>query len=197
MFKVRKLTENDFNISQSTGVKASKFYVILRLDLNSFFPKFCILTSFHSEIIKVRKSTPNGFNSNVNISESTTVKASNFYMIITLDFSNSSPKLGILTSFHSEMLKVRKSTKNDFKWRLNISRNMVVKAFKFYMIIGLDLSNSFLKFGILNVARSTNCRLLKKVLKWLYFKILRSCMTETYTTFILVFLRPWYSVSCF
>ena len=115
MFKVRKLTENDFNISQSTGVKASKFYVILRLDLNSFFPKFCILTSFHSEIIKVRKSTPNGFNSNVNISESTTVKASNFYMIITLDFSNSSPKLGILTSFHSEMLKVRKSTKNDFK----------------------------------------------------------------------------------
>ena len=89
--------------------------MILRLDRNSSFPMFGILASFHSEILKVRTSTPNDFNLNVNISGSTTVKASNFCMILRLDFNNSLPKLVILTRFHSEMLKVRKSTKNDFK----------------------------------------------------------------------------------
>ena len=125
MFKVRKSSENDFNwkvnISRSTRVKASKFYVIRRLDLNSSFPKFGILTSFHSEI--VRKSTPNDFNSNANISGSTAVKASNFRMILRLDFNNSLQKLDILTSFYSKILKVRKSTKNEFKWSFNISRS--------------------------------------------------------------------------
>ena len=127
MFKVRKSSENDFNwkvnISRSTRVKASKFYVIRRLDLNSSFPKFGILTSFHSEILKVRKSTPNDFNSNVNISGSTAVKASNFRVILRLDFNNSLQKLDILTSFYSKILKVRKSTKNEFKWSFNISRS--------------------------------------------------------------------------
>ena len=151
---------------------------------------FGILTSFHSEILKVRESTPNDFNLNVNISGSTTVKASNFCMILRLDFNNSLPKLVILTRFHSEMLKVRKSTKNDFKWRLNILRSTAVKAYKFCMILSLDLNNSFPKFGILTIARSTSCRLLKKVLKWLYSKKLRSYMTETYTTFTLVSLLP-------
>ena len=74
--------------------------MILRLDLNSSFPMFGILTSFYSEILEVRKSTPNDFNSNVNISGSTTVKASNFCTILRLEFNNSLPKLGILTSFH-------------------------------------------------------------------------------------------------
>ena len=31
------------------------------------------------------------------------------------DFNNSLLEFGFLISFHSEMLKVRKSTKNDFK----------------------------------------------------------------------------------
>ena len=62
------------------------------------------------------------------------------------------------------MTKVRKSTKNDFKWRVNISRSTAVKASKFCMILKLDLNNSFPKFGLLTIAQSTNCRLLKKSL---------------------------------
>lgn len=78
--------------------------------------------------------------------------------------NSSLPKFVILTSFHSEMMKVRKSTKNDFKWRVNISRRTAVKASKFCMILKLDLNNSFPKFGLLTIAQSTNCRLLKKSL---------------------------------
>ena len=60
MLKVSKSTKNGFNlkvhISQSTAVKASKFYVVLRLDLNNTFPKFGILTTPDSGMLKVRKS---------------------------------------------------------------------------------------------------------------------------------------------
>ena len=80
------------------------------------------------------------------------VKASNFYVILRLDLSSSSPKFGILTSFHSEMLKVIKSTKNDFKSMLNIPRSTAVKASKFCAIFRLDLNNSFPEFGILTIA---------------------------------------------
>ena len=45
------------------------------------------------------------------------------------------------------MLKVKKSTKNDFKWRLNISRGTAVKAFKFCMILNLTaISQSFVSY---------------------------------------------------
>ena len=81
------------------------------------------------------------------------------------------------------------------KYTVQHLKNYTVKASKFCMILRLDLNNSFLKFGIFTTARSTNCRLLKKVLKWLYFEGLSSCMTETYAKFILVSLLPWCTVS--
>ena len=84
--------------------------MILWLNHNSSFPKFGILVSFYSEIPKVRKSTPSDFNSNVNISGSTTVKASKFCMMLKLDYNNSLPEFRIFSSFHSEALKFRMVT---------------------------------------------------------------------------------------
>ena len=77
----------------------------------------------------------------------------------------------------------------------NISGTTAVKAPKLFMILRLDRKNSFPKFGILPIARSTNWKLFQKVLKWLYFERLRSYMTETYTTFTLLSLLPWWTVS--
>ena len=148
-------------------------------------------------MLKVRKMAKTRLWLWVHISWTWTAKASKFCVILRIDLNKSFPKFGILNSFHSEILKARKSIKNDFKWRLHISRSTAVKATKFYVILKLDLNNSFPRFGILTIPRNTNCRLLKKVLKWLYFNKLRSYMTETYTIFTLVSLLPWYPVSCF
>ena len=47
-----------------------------------------------------------------------------------IDLYNSFIKFGILNSFHSEMFKVRKSTENDFNWKVNISQSTGVKTSK-------------------------------------------------------------------
>ena len=91
-------------------------------------------------------------------------------MTLRLALNNSSPKFGILTNFCSEMLKVRKSTKNDFNWKVDISQSTAVKASKFPVTLSLDLSNSSWKFGILTLLRSKRVKVgktTKNDLKWM------------------------------
>ena len=155
VLKVRKTTKNDLKwrvyISESTQGKIFKFSVILSLDLNNSSPRFGILTTFCSEMFKVRKSTKKDFNWKVNISQSTAVKASKFSVRLNLNLSKFCSKFGILTLLCSKMLKVRKSTKNGFNERGNISGSTVAGPSKICLIPWLSLNTFCPKFGVLTI----------------------------------------------
>ena len=123
MPKLRKTTENYFmpQFWQCTENETWKLSDITFLWSRYHWKKFGDWTRFFLEMLKVRKiaKTRVWFH----ISRTWAVKASKICAIIRIDLKNSFPKFGILNSFHSEMLKVRKSTKNDFNWKVNISRS--------------------------------------------------------------------------
>ena len=149
----KKTTKNDFNwkvnISKRTAFKASKFSMTLSLDLSKSSSKFIIITPFGwVGLLNGRKTTKNDFNWKVNISKSTAVKASKFSVTLSLDLSNSSSKFGISTLFYSEMLKVRKRTKNDLNWNVNISKSTAVRASKVCVALWLEPSHMFPKFEV-------------------------------------------------
>ena len=121
----------------------------LSLDLTNSSSKFGTLTTFHSEVLKVRESTKNDFNWKGNISQTTPVKESKFSRTFSLNFTNCSSKFVILFFFCSKMLKVRKIVKNDLKWRANISKSAAGKASKFWVRLNDGLNNSFSRFGTL------------------------------------------------
>ena len=104
-----------------------------------------------SEMVKLRKTTKNNFNWNLNISRSTAVKASRLSVTASLDLRNSYSKFGILSPFYSEMLKVRKTTKNDLKWRANVSKSTAGKVSKFCVTLNLDLGNPPPRLHIPNI----------------------------------------------
>lgn len=81
---------------------------------NNFLPEPGILTRFYSEIVKVKNSTKNVFNWRVNISWTTSSKTYKFWGILWREINNSLLEFGILTTFGSKMVSVRKSIKNDF-----------------------------------------------------------------------------------
>ena len=89
-------------------------------------------------MVKVKKSTENDFNWRVNISQTIPGKTYKFWGIIWCDLNNSLLEFGILNTFGSEMIKVRKPIKNDFNWRVNISRTTTVKTSKFCVMVCFD-----------------------------------------------------------
>ena len=105
---------------------------------NNFLPEPGILTRFYSEMVKVKNSTKNVFNWRVNISWTTSSKTYKFWRILWREINNSLLEFGILTTFGSKMVSVRKSIKNDFNWRVNISQTATVKASKFWAIICVE-----------------------------------------------------------
>ena len=114
----------------------------------SLSTKVCYLNSFSVGLLNGKKTTKNDFNWKVNISKSTAVKASKFSVTLSLDLSNSSSKFGISTLFYSEMLKVRKRTKNDLNWNVNISKSTAVRASKVCVALWLEPSHMFPKFEV-------------------------------------------------
>ena len=105
---------------------------------NNFLPEPGILTRFYSEMVKVKNSTKNVFNWRVNISWTTSSKTYKFWRILWREINNSLLEFGILTTFGSKMVSVRKSIKNDFNWRVNISQTATVKTSKFWAIICVE-----------------------------------------------------------
>ena len=105
---------------------------------NNFLPEPGILTRFYSEMVKVKNSAKNVFNWRVNISWTTSSKTYKFWGILWREINNSLLEFGILTTFGSKMVSVRKSIKNDFNWRVNISQTATVKTSKFWAIICLE-----------------------------------------------------------
>ena len=85
-------------------------------------------------------------------------------MILYLDLNNSSSRFCTLATLCSEMLKVRKSTKEDFNGKVNIFQITAVKVSKFPRTLSLDLSNSSSKFGnlILHCSKMLKVRKIAK-----------------------------------
>lgn len=102
--------------------------------------KVCYLNSFWVGLLNGRKTTKNDFNWKVNISKRTAVNASKFSVTLSLDLSNSSSEFGISTLFYSEMLKVRKRTKNDINWKVNMSKSTALGHPKFVWHFDLNLA---------------------------------------------------------
>ena len=155
MPKLRKTTENDFilchNFDNVQKLRHENFvtyfffffffffFIKISLEKVSWFNQILFRNTQRKKIAKTRLWLW------VHISWTLTVKGSKLCVILRIDLNN----FGILNSFHSEMFKVRKSSENDFNWKVNISRSTRVKASKFYVIRRLDLNSFFPKFGIL------------------------------------------------
>lgn len=134
----------------------------------SYSSKFGIQTTFHSQMLKVWKTTKNDFNSKFNIIRSAVAKASKVCVTPSIALSNSSAKFGTLNTFHSEMLKVCKTIKNDLNWKFNISQITVVEASKFWVSLRLAVENFSAKLG--NLFSFRNAQSLKINQKWLQIK---------------------------
>ena len=83
-----------------------------------------------------------------NISGITTARALKFCVILCLELTTSLCKFGVCATHSLEMLKVRKTVKFDLSSWLVISRTARATAFKFCLILCVDLTTIFPKFGV-------------------------------------------------
>ena len=152
MLKVRKIAKFVLqlwvDISWTTTAKASKFCVMLRLEYRNFLSKFGTWTIIGSEMLKVRKIAKSVLQLWVDISWTTTAKASIFCVMLKLERGNFLSKFGTWTSIGSEMLKVRRITKSVLHLWVDISWTTTVKASKFCVMLRLERGKFLSKFGI-------------------------------------------------
>ena len=73
--------------------------------------------------------------------------SSKYWVILRLDQKNVFSKFGVLAIIDLEILKVKRATKNDFSWRINILGTATVTPSKFW-VTGLTLRKTFSKFGM-------------------------------------------------
>ena len=83
-----------------------------------------------------------------NISGTKTARALNICVILCLELATTLRKFGVCATHSLEMLKVRKTVKFDLGSWLVISRTATVTAFKFCVILCLELTTTLCKFGL-------------------------------------------------
>ena len=122
MLKCRKKAKFDFNlpvdISRTTTGTASQSCVILRLEFRNIFSKSSVSTENALEMLKCRKKAKFDFNLPVDISRTTTARASQSCVILRLEFRNIFSKSGVSTENALEMPKGRKKRNLTLIYRL-------------------------------------------------------------------------------
>ena len=83
-----------------------------------------------------------------NISVTTTARALNICVILCLELTTTLCKVGVCATYSLEMLKVRKTVKFDMSSWLVTSRTSTATAFKFCVILCLELTTTLCKFGL-------------------------------------------------
>ena len=111
MLKVRKTAKFDLNswvgISRTTTARVSKSCVVLSLELSNISPKTGVWSKNGVELLKVRKKAKFDLYLWVDISQTTTARASKFFVGLWLELSIIFLKSGVWTTYGLEMLKVR------------------------------------------------------------------------------------------
>ena len=117
--KLKKLLNLSFNYGwishELQQLRYPNFFVMLRLEDGNFLSKIGTWTTVGSEMLKVRKIAKSVLQLWVDISWTTTAKASKFCVMLKLERGNFLSKFGTWTIVGSEMLKVRKIAKSGFQ----------------------------------------------------------------------------------
>ena len=131
------------------------------------FRKSGVWTTHGSEKLEVRKNARFDVNSWVDISQTTTARASKFYLVLRLEFSNIFLKYGVWTTNGKEMLKVRRKAKFDLDSWVDVSQATTTRTSKLCVVLSLELSSIFSKPGVWN----TYCLEMLKVTKQAKFNL--------------------------
>ena len=99
-------------------------------------------------MLKGRKKAKIDFNLPVDISRTTTARASQSCVILRLEFRNIFSKSGVSTENALEMLKGRKKAQFYFNLPVDISRTTTATAAQSCAILRLQFRNIFSKSGV-------------------------------------------------